>query len=140
MCRSGGSRNSLRCGLGRSLLAFPLAQPAEQLLHATGELLRAVDRESQLRDVANAHAFAEFGADVTARGHKTGKRRGLFSLAAVDGDEDAGALSSGREHHIRNVAGCDPRIGEFALEHRANLFGEGAGDALAVAISGSVFW
>ena len=83
--------------------------------------------------------FMEFGADVTARGHKTGKRRGLFSLAAVDGDEDAGALSSGREHHIRNVAGCDPRIGEFALEHRANLFGEGAGDALAVVISGSVF-
>jgi hypothetical protein len=67
------------------------------------------------------------------------KARAVISFAAVDRDEDTGALSARSEHNIGNVAGSDARVGEFAFEHCTNLFGEGAGDSIAVIGSGSLF-
>ena len=61
-------------------------------------------------------------------------------LVAVDGDEDAAGLSAGGEDDLRDVARSDARVGEVAFEHGGDLVGEGAGDAVAVVVSGSLFW
>src|SRR5271163_3779259 len=49
-------------GRGGTFL-FALAGAGEELVHAAGEAGGAVDGEGELRDVADAHAVADLGAD-----------------------------------------------------------------------------
>src|SRR3981189_2133161 len=88
--------------------------------------------------MTDAHAVAKLGADVGAGGHEAFERGGFFLLVAVDGYEDAGGFSAGREDNVGDVAGGDARVGELAFEHGSDLFGKGVGDSVAVVGSGSV--
>jgi len=65
--------------------------------------------------------------------------RDVKVAVAVHGDEDAGGLAARGEDDVGNVAGRDAGVGELALEHGTDLLGEGAGDAVAVMVSGAVF-
>jgi len=57
----------------------------------------------------------------------------------IDCAAHAGALAAGREHNVGDVSRRDARVGEFAFEHRSDLFGKRAGDAVAVVGSCSLF-
>ena len=131
MCRFFGG------GVGAFL--FALAGAGEELVHAAGEAGGTVDGEGELRDVADAHAVADLGADEAAGGHKAGEGGGFGLLAAMDGDEDAGGFAAGRENDLGDVGGGDAGVGQLAFEHGADLFREGAGDAVAVVGAGSWF-
>ena len=88
--------------------------------------------------MADAHAVAKLGANVSAGGHEAFERGGFFLLVSVDGDEDAGGFAARREDDVGDVAGCDAGIGQLAFEHGSDLFGEGVGDSVAVVGSGSL--
>ncbi len=89
--------------------------------------------------MAYPHAIAELGADVGAGGHEAFEGGVLLGVVAVDGDEDAGGFAAGREDDVGDIAGGDAWIGELAFEHGADLLREGAGDAVAVVVSGAMF-
>ena len=126
-------------GGGIDPLLFALAGAGEEFVHAAGEAGGAVDGEGELGDVANAHAVADLGADEAAGGHKAGEGGGFGLLAAMDGDEDAGGFAAGSEDDFGDVGGGDAWVGQLAFEHGADLFGKGAGDAVAVVGAGSRF-
>lgn len=116
-----------------------LAETGEELVHAAGHALGAVDGEGEFRDVADAHALAELGADPGAGGHEAVQGRGFLGFATVDGDKDAGGFAAGGENDVGDVAGGDAWVAEFAFQHGADLFGEGVGDTVAMVISCSMF-
>jgi len=121
---------------GRSFLSF--AKSAEKFFHPSGHFFGAVDGKGKVRNVTDAHALAELGADVGARGHEA-LEGGLFLLlVTVDGDVDAGGLASGGKHDVGDVAGGDTGIGELSFEHGADFLGEGVRDSIAMMSSGSL--
>lgn len=119
-------------------LPATLAGAGEELLHAAGHLLGAIDGEGEFGDVAYAHAVAKLRAYVGAGGHEAFEGGGFLLFVTVDGDEDAGGFAAWCEDYVRYIAWSDAWIGEFAFEHGTYFFREGIGDSVAVVRSGSL--
>ena len=117
-------------------LFTPLLHAPEKFIHASVRFLRAVDGEGDLRDVANAHAVADFRAYERPGGHEALQGGLFFLLRPGYGDKHSAAFATWSEDDLGDVAGCDARVGEFALQHGGDLFGEGVDDTSR----GGTFW
>jgi hypothetical protein len=99
-----------------------LSRAVEELLHAAGHLLGAVDGEGELGDVTDAHPVAQLRADIRTGSDKTLESGGFLFLVAMDSDKDAGRFAARREDDVGNVTRRDARIGELSFKHGTNLF------------------
>ena len=88
--------------------------------------------------MAHAHPVAELRTDIGAGRGKSFKGGLFFLLRAMDSDKYAGGFTAWRKDDVGDIAGGDTRIGEFSFQHRADLFGEGVGDSVAVIRSSSL--
>src|SRR3954471_4460883 len=122
------SCSMILCGtadLGCALLLCSLLHPPQQLIDARFVFHRTIVVEQKLRHAAQPERDLDGMADISLRLLQTFHRQLSFFFRSLHFHIDARQLAAGLHYHLAHRSEANARIGQLALEQRADLIAQG---------------